>query len=60
LAQSSSSTPEQLIYRLAQSRGITPLCGTTNDSHMREALAAQDIEWEESSDVIKLAAFMAA
>jgi hypothetical protein len=25
-------------------RGITPLCGTTNETHMREALAVKDLK----------------
>ena len=32
------------MYRFVQSLGITPLCGTTNETHMREDLAAENLD----------------
>jgi len=40
-------TPAQAVYRLAQLHGITPLCGSTNEEHMREAVAVEGIEFDE-------------
>ena len=38
VAKRHSKTAEQIIYRLAIQLGIVPLTGTTNGTHMREAL----------------------
>ncbi len=38
VAKRHSKTAEQIIYRLAVQLGIVPLTGTTNGTHMREAL----------------------
>ncbi|KAK4684757.1 hypothetical protein P7C73_g5412, partial [Tremellales sp. Uapishka_1] len=40
LSRKSAFTPEQTVYRIAQLFGITPLCGSTDEVHMKEALAA--------------------
>lgn len=47
-------TPEQALFKLAQTQGITPLSGTTDEKHMQEdiVVGALDIEPEEFSDVL--------
>ncbi|KAI0035857.1 Aldo/keto reductase [Vararia minispora EC-137] len=36
-------TPAQVVYRLAQELGVTPLSGTTSEEHMREDVAVEGI-----------------
>lgn len=38
LVESHQRTAPQILYRFALQLGITPLCGTTNEQHMQEAL----------------------
>jgi diketogulonate reductase-like aldo/keto reductase len=44
LAAEYKCTPEQVLFRIAQMHGVTPLCGTTNEAHMREAVAAEHVD----------------
>jgi diketogulonate reductase-like aldo/keto reductase len=44
IAEDSSLTPAQAVLRHAQMRGVVPLSGTTDESHMR-----QDLELENCS-----------
>lgn len=37
-------TAAQVVYRLAQSQGITPISGTTQEIHMQQDVAVGDIE----------------
>ncbi|KAK7692408.1 hypothetical protein QCA50_004033 [Cerrena zonata] len=37
-------TTAQVLYRLAQSRGVTPISGTTQETHMQHDIAAEDIK----------------
>jgi diketogulonate reductase-like aldo/keto reductase len=46
LAAAYSCTAEQAVYRLAQLREITPLCGSTDEQHMREAIAASQLVFD--------------
>jgi hypothetical protein len=46
LAAAYSCTTEQAVYRLAQLRGITPLCGSTDEQHMREAIAVSQLAFD--------------
>jgi diketogulonate reductase-like aldo/keto reductase len=46
LAAEYACTTSQTIYRLAQLRGVTPLCGTTNEQHMREAVAVESLDFK--------------
>ncbi|KAH9944724.1 NADP-dependent oxidoreductase domain-containing protein [Amylocystis lapponica] len=50
IANAKNCTPEQALFRLAQLHGITPLSGTTNEQHMREDVAVQDIDLENHLD----------
>lgn len=43
VAKTHHITPSQALFTVAQARGIIPLCGTTSESHMREALAASEL-----------------
>jgi diketogulonate reductase-like aldo/keto reductase len=43
LATTTGCTAEQAVYRYAQLSGITPLCGTTDETHMKEALAVETV-----------------
>ncbi|KAI9442260.1 Aldo/keto reductase [Lactarius indigo] len=42
-AEENKCTPPQAVYRFAQSLGITPLSGTTDETHMREDLVAESL-----------------
>ena len=42
-AKQNKCTPPQAVYRFAQSLGITPLSGTTDETHMREDLVAESL-----------------
>ncbi|KAF7321925.1 Aldo-ket-red domain-containing protein [Mycena kentingensis (nom. inval.)] len=44
LATTSNCTAAQALFKFALSGGVTPLCGTTNESHMQEAVAVPSIE----------------
>ncbi|EPS93590.1 hypothetical protein FOMPIDRAFT_95982 [Fomitopsis schrenkii] len=44
IAQAKHCTPAQVLFRLAQLHGVTPLSGTTKEEHMREDIAAEDID----------------
>ncbi|KAJ7598068.1 Aldo/keto reductase [Mycena floridula] len=43
-AAAAKCTPAQAVYRFAQLEGIVPLSGTTNETHMKEAVAAENVE----------------
>ena len=43
-AQKKGMSPASAVYRLAQLHGVTPLSGTTNEEHMREDVAVENIE----------------
>ena len=42
-AKENKCTLPQAVYRFAQSLGITPLSGTTDETHMREDLVAESL-----------------
>ena len=46
LAQSASCTPAQVIFRLAQMRGIVPLAGSTNEDRMKHGIDASRVNLE--------------
>lgn len=48
-AESKTCSPEQAVYRLAQSQGITPISGTTNEQHMRDDVEVENIEVDDPS-----------
>ncbi|KAI0684936.1 Aldo/keto reductase [Cytidiella melzeri] len=49
-ARSKGCSPAQAVYRLAQLQGITPLSGTTDEEHMREDIAVENIEVDAESE----------
>jgi len=52
-------TPAQGVFKLAQSLGVTPLTGTTDEKHMREDLNAVKSETKDNDeDVKKVLAFI--
>lgn len=44
IAKSLRCTPAQATYKIAQMHGIVPLSGTTDEEHMREDVAVEQIE----------------
>ncbi|TFY72121.1 hypothetical protein EVG20_g869 [Dentipellis fragilis] len=44
LAQETSCTPAQVLYRFAQTLGVAPLSGTTNETHMKEDVRVEGIK----------------
>ncbi|KAL1409984.1 hypothetical protein Q8F55_003984 [Vanrija albida] len=54
LAHRHKVTPEAAVYRLAELWHITPLCGSTNATHMAQALAAEHAFGADEPEVGKL------
>ncbi|MCB0346576.1 MAG: aldo/keto reductase [Bdellovibrionales bacterium] len=44
ISESLGKTPQQVIYRFASQLGMIPLCGSTNITHMNEALTIDTFE----------------
>ncbi|GFZ48552.1 hypothetical protein JCM24511_06300, partial [Saitozyma sp. JCM 24511] len=44
LASKASMTPQQAVYKLCQLWGITPLCGSTDLQHIKEALGVENVQ----------------
>ncbi|KAF9010762.1 Aldo/keto reductase [Cyathus striatus] len=55
IAQELNCTPAQAVYRIAQLEGITPLSGTTNEDHMRQDVAVEELSLDQSSITHQLA-----
>jgi diketogulonate reductase-like aldo/keto reductase len=51
LAETAGCTPQQAVYRVAQMLGITPLCGSTNEAHMSEAVGVDMIRLGDGKDL---------
>jgi len=45
IAKTSKLTLPQVVYKLAQLEGVTPLSGTTNETHMREDVDVEDLSF---------------
>ncbi len=45
-------TPAQVLFKIAQMSGITPLCGTTNEQHMDEALAVEKLDFSDVQPLV--------
>lgn len=43
IAKANDCSPPQAVYRFVQSLGITPLSGTTDEAHMRDDVAAENL-----------------
>jgi len=44
LAEATGSTTAQIIFRLAQTHGVTPLAGSKTEEHMRDGVEAEKID----------------
>jgi hypothetical protein len=44
IAKANNCSPPQTVYRFVQSLGITPLCGTTDEAHMRDDITAENLD----------------
>jgi len=44
IAKANNCSPHQAVYRVVQSLGIIPLCGTTDETHMREDIMAEKLD----------------
>ena len=44
IASAKRCSPAQALFRIAQLHGVTPLCGTTNEQHMDDALGAEKLD----------------
>ncbi len=44
ITKANNCSPPQAVYRFVQSLGIAPLCGTTDEAHMRDDLAAEKLD----------------
>ena len=53
IAAEKSCTAAQALYKLAQLHGITPLSGTTNETHMTEDVAVDKIDLSAEDDRIR-------
>ncbi|TFK92739.1 Aldo/keto reductase [Polyporus arcularius HHB13444] len=45
-------TPAQVLFKIAQMNGVTPLCGTTNELHMDEALAVEKLDFSDVQPLV--------
>ena len=43
ISKAKGCTPAQALFKIAQLNGITPLSGTTNETHMDEDVAVEGI-----------------
>ncbi|OCF32205.1 hypothetical protein I316_06119 [Kwoniella heveanensis BCC8398] len=50
LASKHKITPQQAIYKLCQVWGMTPLCGSTKTTHMREAFSVEGMTGIKADD----------
>lgn len=60
LAAARGWTPAQVLFRILQQIGITPLCGSCDTAHMREAVLAANSPPFASADVEDFEALLAA
>jgi diketogulonate reductase-like aldo/keto reductase len=44
IAKANNCSRYQAVYRVVQSLGIIPLCGTTDETHMREDISAEKLD----------------
>jgi diketogulonate reductase-like aldo/keto reductase len=44
IAKANNCSSYQAVYRVVQSLGIVPLCGTTDEAHMREDIVAEKLD----------------
>jgi diketogulonate reductase-like aldo/keto reductase len=44
IAKAQNATNAQVVYKFAQSLGIIPLAGSTNEQHMKDGLVAEKFD----------------
>ncbi|KAH9896138.1 Aldo/keto reductase [Cubamyces lactineus] len=52
ICKAKGCTPAQALFRIAQLHGITPLSGTTNETHMDEDIAVEAISLDDVQDSV--------
>ena len=45
IAHTKGCTPSQALFKVAQENGVTPLSGTTKESHMDDAVATEKLDF---------------
>ncbi|KAG9077602.1 hypothetical protein FS749_010505 [Ceratobasidium sp. UAMH 11750] len=53
VAKAKKCTEAQVVYKLAQSMGVIPLAGSTNERHMKDGVEAEDIDLGEHLTELK-------
>ncbi|CAE6395003.1 unnamed protein product [Rhizoctonia solani] len=53
IAKSKQATSAQVVYRFAQSLGIIPLAGSTNEQHMKDGLESENLDIGKHLDELK-------
>ena len=46
-------TDAQVLFKIAPMHGVTPLCGTTNEQHMDEALAVEKLDFSDVEPLVE-------
>ncbi|KAJ6625838.1 NADP-dependent oxidoreductase domain-containing protein [Mycena sp. CBHHK59/15] len=54
LAEASGCTPSQVLFKVATMGGVTPLSGTTNQTHMEESVAVLALELKDPAGQLKV------
>ena len=54
IANASSCTPAQALFKFAMMGGVTPLSGTTNEAHIEDGVAVPGLELEDPSGQLKI------
>ncbi|KAL5631750.1 hypothetical protein ACGC1H_007303 [Rhizoctonia solani] len=53
IAKSKQATSAQVVYRFAQSLGVIPLAGSTNEQHMKDGLESENLDIGKHLDELK-------
>ncbi|TRM58933.1 NADP-dependent oxidoreductase domain-containing protein [Schizophyllum amplum] len=56
IAELADCTPEQALFKIVQSNGISPLSGTTSEDHMRQDLAVTGLNFTSEAVMKRVAA----
>lgn len=49
MTQRLGCTAAQALYRIAQTRGVTPISGTKNEEHMKQDVEAEQLVFDEGT-----------
>ncbi|RPD52341.1 Aldo/keto reductase [Lentinus tigrinus ALCF2SS1-6] len=52
ISSAKGCTDAQVLFKIAQTHGVTPLCGTTNEQHMDEALAVEKLDFSDVQPLV--------